>query len=328
MITVNTPIGIRRGRSLLVIALLLAAVLYGSAAGQGLQLRWGVAPAGSVWQVLGSAMLEDIRSECGATGSIVPSTTAANVLGVHQGTFDIAFALSDATGDAQQGQGAFTDAGEIDDVRALVSLYPQATHFVVKANSGIESAEDLGGKRVSPGARGLSSDVAAQRILEFHGLGYDSVRPQFLNFTDATMSFIDGRLDALLYTIVPVPFPSVAEAATQRDIRLLPLDDEVIDHMTSSYTGYVRYVLPAGLYQGVDYEVPGIAASAQLIVHEDFPDEDAYCVTRTIGENLERYERVVAVMGLVDREDLAADSGLEFHPGALRYYREAGLAGD
>lgn len=310
------------------VAMLLAVSLFSLAAAQDIQLRWGVAPAGSVWQVLGTALLEDARGECGASGSIVPSTTAANVLGVNQGTFDIAFALSDATGDAQQGQGAFAEAGEIKDVRALASLYPQATHFVVRTNSAIESVEDLEGKRVSPGARGLSSDTAAQRILEFYGLGYDSVRPQFLSFTDATMSFIDGRLDALLYTIVPIPFPSVAEAATQRDIRLLALEDDVIEHMTTTYTGYSRYVIPADLYEGVDYEVPGIAARAQVIVREDFPDEAAYCLTRMLAENVDRYEQVVAVMRLVDREDLARDSGLEFHSGALRYYREAGLADD
>lgn len=305
---------------------LLAALLIGLVSAQDLQLRWGVAPAGSVWQVLGTAMLEDVRNECNGTGSIVPSTTAANVLGVHKGTFDIAFALSDATGDAQQGQGAFADAGAIGDVRALVSLYPQATHFVVMADSSIESVADLEGKRVSPGARGLSSDTAAQRILEFYGLGYESVRPQFLNFNDATKSFTDGRLDALLYTIVPVPFPPVGEAAAQRDIRLLPLEDEVIEHMTGNYTGYMRYVLEAGLYEDVDYEVPGIAAKAQLIVRDDFPEEDAYCITRAIGENVHRYEQVVAVMGLVGREDLAVDSGLEFHSGALRYFGEAGIA--
>jgi TRAP-type uncharacterized transport system substrate-binding protein len=72
---------------------------------QPYELLWGTMTAGSPWQVLGTAFLEDIKKNLpNVTGSILPTNATANLLGVHKGEFNIAFSLSDRTAEAWDGK--------------------------------------------------------------------------------------------------------------------------------------------------------------------------------------------------------------------------------
>jgi TRAP transporter TAXI family solute receptor len=289
-----------------------------------IDIRWGTITAGGAWQVIGSAMLEDIKkANKNITGSILPSTTSGNVVGVHKGEFEVGFSLTDTTAQAWQGEGYFKDLGQIRNIRNLGALYPQATHIVVWADSNINSIEDLKGKRVSPGAKGLSCDLQSQRLLKLYGLSYDDMSVQFLSFQDADQQMIDRHLDALLYVTVPFPFASVINVSSQRPIRLLPIPADKIAEL-EKFPGVESYTLPGGLYQGVDYAVEGIAVRAHIIVREDFPEDVAYSMVKTIAENFESYPGVLKAMSYARLEDMAKDTGIPMHPGAERYYRERG----
>jgi len=289
------------------------------------ELRWGTITAGGAWQVIGAAMLEDIKkANPNITGSCVPSTTTANVLGVQMGKFNIAFALTDAVADAWEGQELFKQHGKLRDIRALVVLYPQCTHLVVRADSGINSVKDFRGKRISPNGKGLSSDVQTRRLLAFHNMSYDDVKVQFLSFSDAAQNFIDGHLDVLSFMTVPPPFAPVINVATQVPIKLLSLTEDEIAYLTK-FPGVSRFTLPGGVYKGVDYPVKGISVHSLIIVRKDMPENIAYAIVKTIADNLHRYENVLASMKYVTLKGLAADVPIPFHPGAIRYFKEKGL---
>lgn len=104
------------------------------------------------------------------------------------------------------GEGFFKESGKLQDLRAVATIYPHATHIIVRADSGINKIEDLRGKRISPDGRGLSNDLQTQRLLKLHNMSYDDVKVQFLSFNDAAGSFIDRHLDALMFMTVPFPF--------------------------------------------------------------------------------------------------------------------------
>lgn len=288
------------------------------------EVRWGTITAGGAWQVIGSAMLEDIkRANPHITGSTVPSTTTANVMGVHEGKFNVGFSLSDTTADAWEGQGYFKQSGPIRDIRELAALYPQATQIAVWADSKITSIEQLKGKRVSPGAKGLSSDLEAQRLLKLYGISYSDLQVQFLSFEDAAQQMVDGHLDALLFTTVPFPFAPLINVNSQRQIRLLSIPDDKIAEL-AKFRGVEAYTLPPGLYKGVDYPVKGIAVRSHIIVREDMPDDVAYSIVKAIAENFPRYPGVLKSMAYARLEDMPMDVGIPLHPGALKYYQERG----
>ena len=291
---------------------------------QSKDLRWGTITAGGAWQVIGNAMLEDIKkANSNITGSTLPSTTSANVLGVHAGKFDIAFSIADTTAAAWQGIGYFEPSGKLDDIREVAAFYPQSTHIVVWADSKINSVEDLKGKRVSPGAKGLSCDIEFQRLLKAYGMSYKDLKVEFLSFDDAAQQMVDGHLDALALVTVPAPYAPVINVSSQRAIRLLSIPDDKIAEMVK-YQGVQPYEMPAGVYKGVDYPVKGVMSRSHLIVRKDMPDDVVYNIVKTIAENFPRYKEVLASMKFSKVEEMATDVGIPFHPGALKYYKEQG----
>ncbi len=291
------------------------------------ELTWGTIVAGGAWQILGSAMLEDIRkANPNITGANVPSTPTATLMAIHQGKFDMGFSLTDATAEAWDGEGYFKSMGQVRNIRSLVTLYPQATHLVVRADSDIKRVEDLRGKRVSPAARGLSNDIEAQRLFKLYGMSYNDMKVQFLRFEDAAVRFIDGHLDALLYLTLPFPFASVINVNSHRQVRLISLPDDKIAQL-AKFRGVEAYTLPGGLYKGIDYPVKGIAVRAHLVVSESMPDELAYSIVKAIGQNYSRYPSVLKPMEYARPDEMEKDVGIPLHPGALKYYKERGLAG-
>jgi TRAP transporter TAXI family solute receptor len=295
------------------------------AAGEKYELRWGTITAGGAWQIIGAAMLEDVKkANQNITGSCVPSTTTSNVIGVHQGKFAIGFTLSDTLADAWEGKGYFTQFGSLQDMRILAVLYPQATQIVVWADSKITRVDQMKGLKVSPGAKGLSCDLELQRLLTLYGLSYKDVQIQFLSFEDAANQLIDNHIDVFSCTTCPFPFGPIINVNSQRQIRLLSIPDDKIAELTK-FRGVEAYTLPPGLYKGVDYPVKGIAVRAVIIVRKDMPEEIAYSIVKPIVENYKRYPTVLKAMEYAKLEDVGNDIGFPFHPGAIKYYRERGL---
>jgi TRAP transporter TAXI family solute receptor len=294
-------------------------------AAQKYELRWGTIVAGGAFQIIGNAMLEDIKkADANITGSTVPSTPTATLMGIHQGKYNIGFSLTDATANAWEGVGYFKPTGPIQNVRALAALYPQATHLVVRADSEIKKIEDFRGKRATPAAKGLSNDVESQRLLKLYGMTYEDLKVQFMSFDDAATQFIDGHLDVLLFMTVPFPYAPVINVNSQHQVRLLSIPNDKVAQLTK-FRGVEAYTLPTGLYKGVDYPVKGIAVRAHLVVREDMPDDVAYAIVKTIAENYSRYPTVLRSMKYAHLEDLGRDVGIPLHPGALKYYKERGL---
>jgi TRAP transporter TAXI family solute receptor len=307
----------------LLVALVIGSVEMAGAA-EKFEIRWGTITAGGAWQVIGAAMLEDIKkANPNITGSCVPSTTTANALGVQMGKFNVAFCLTDTIADAWRGEGFFKEHGKIQDLRAVVAIYPHATHLVVRADSGINKIEDLRGKCITPDGKGLSCDLQTRRLLALHNMSYDDVKVQFLSFSDAAGNFIDRHLDALTFITVPFPFAPVINVATQVNIKLLSLSDEDIAKLVK-FPGVARYTLPAGLYKGIDYPVHGICVYSFIFVRKDMPEDIVYAMVKTIADNLDRYGNVLVSMKYVTYKGLAADVGIPFHPGAMRYFKERG----
>lgn len=288
-------------------------------------MRWGTSPVGGTWAVLGNAMLEDVlKASPNLAGSTVPMGGGANVIGVHQGKLNIAFSFSDTMGDAWEGKEDFKDVGKIQKVRILASLFPEPTQFVVYADSGITSIPQLKGKKVTPGPRGSAIEIVTRRILEFYGITTKDVQWRPLGFADAAEQMLDRHIDAILYGAMVYPAPPIVNVSSQRQIRLLPLSDEVIDKMVKSYKGIEPFTLATGSYKGVDYPVKGIVSNVIIVVREDMPEEVAYATVKKIAENFDRYIGVTKAMAMGKVSEMGKDVGFPYHPGAIKYYKEKG----
>ena len=107
----------------------------------------------------------------------------------------------------------------------------------MRADSDIQSIEDLQGKTVSIGAEESGSEQNALQILSAYGLNDRLVDTINLNYTDAADQLKAGKIDAIVIT-VGTPSPVVTELAGECGIRLLNVDGTAAQRLLSSYSAY------------------------------------------------------------------------------------------
>jgi TRAP transporter TAXI family solute receptor len=252
-------------------------------------------------------------------------------MGLKEGKYNIAHSISDATASAKHGIDAFTEVGPIEGLTNMITLIEHTSTWIVREDSPYQSINDLVGKKVCPGPRGSSNDVATQRLLEAVGLSYDDFRVEFLNFADAEQQMLDGHLDALLFSFTTYPHPSLLSVILNEQVRFLPVPEEAIEAVLSKYQDGLRAsCLPEGTYTMADGtespEVKGIGGDLHLVVMEDMSEELVYQLVKTFAENFEKYQESNATLKKMKVEDMAKEiTGIPFHPGALKYYKEAGF---
>ena len=196
--------------------------------------------SGGVYQVYGGGLAEVLTDELPDSPTTAETTSASvdNLLLVADGESDIAFTLGDTAIDAVRGDEAFPRE---EPLRALGTLYPNITQVVVKADSGIESIEDLKDKTVSVGAPNSGTEIIALRMMEVAGPGpRRGHHKRGLGVGESAQAIRDGSIDAFFWS-GGVPTGAITDLATTDDIRLLPTD-EYLDGLRDE----VRRGLPGG----------------------------------------------------------------------------------
>ncbi|MGR3756126.1 MAG: TAXI family TRAP transporter solute-binding subunit [Tranquillimonas sp.] len=302
---------------------LAAALTIGSAAGaQDLSIATG--GTGGTYYPYGGGLAELIGKYVDgaqATAEVTGASVENMALIARQET-DMALALADTVFGAYQGSiDPFTDR-PVEAARALASIYPNAVHIVALADSGIESLEDLKGKRVSVGAPGSGTEVNAQQILTSNGITYDDIDEQRLNFNETADALRDGDIDAGFWSVGP-PTSSILNLAATTGIKLIPLTDEEVANAQKQQPVFAAYTMRAGLYDGVD-EVKTISIPNVLVVNAAMDEELAYQITKNMFEHVDDLIAVHPAANDTTVEFALGSTPIPFHPGAIRYYEEIG----
>ncbi len=286
-------------------------------------LKMMTGPMGGSWYPLGGAIGESIQKAIpGASVSVSPGGGISNVVGVEEGKADIGFGNSSSSVDGVAGRDPFKAPTK--NVMQLANLYPQYFQMVVMDDSGIKSPADFKGKAICPGPKGHTGELLAGQVLKLYGLSYgDLSKVNHVSYSDAVALMKDNHAQGFLLGTT-IPGSSILDLATTRKIRLLPLPDDKIKELQKMNAGYLKRVIPKGTYPGVNYDVAGVGYFTHLVVSAKLPEDVVYKITKAIADDLPRYAQVVKDMTGVVPKDLALDIGVPFHPGALKYYKEAG----
>ena len=186
--------------------------------------------------------------------------------------------------------------------------------------------EDLKGKRISPSIKGYTAEAVTKKMLAEVGLTYDDMaKVEFVADDDAADLMKDGHLDAYADLAGSLSEAVLTDLSLFREVRILPCPDDVLQRLQAKSPGLFRGVIPAGSYQGVDADVPIVASGLGLIVNPDLPEDLVYNMAKTLAENwASDMGPVSKTLAAVKPQDLAKPLGVEFHPGALKYYKEQG----
>ena len=271
----------------------------------------------------GIAKLVTERLEGVAATAEVTAASVDNLKLLARERVEVAFTLADTLADAAAGRGTFEELGPVP-ARALGVLYRNYTHLVTVESAAIESIAALQGRVVSTGSPGSGTEVIALRVLRAAGVDPDSIRRQTLGAQGSVDALKDGKIDAFFWS-GGLPTASILDLAStpRRRVRLLP-NASVIETLQEKYGSelYTRIEIPRGAYPGIESAVPVVGVANVLVVHEQFPEELAYSITRLI---FERREELIAIHPEARNLDLSTavrGSPVPFHPGAIRYYRE------
>ncbi len=219
---------------------------------------------------------------------------------------------------AQKGLAMFKDKTDpkYDEIRALFPIPSLTMHFVVRADSGISSFADIEGKTILIGKGSFGAREGAKYLKLFGLEGKVTLANVELNAAVAALKNkqIDGFVTAGSY-----PAPNVIEAAASTGIQVLSLTDEQI-----TTTKRTRLVIPAGTYAGVDQDIVTTSLPVVAYTTTQMDDDTAYQMTKTYWSQKDAMGADAAWWNGVSGDMLSNFYG-KVHPGALKYYDEAGI---
>ncbi|WP_170006758.1 TAXI family TRAP transporter solute-binding subunit [Bacillus fonticola] len=271
---------------------------------------------------LGGAMAQIIEDETGInTDSPSTNASADNMNRMAAGEAQLAFSQTDVASYAVNGEVMFEEP--IDSIQAIGALYPETVQMVTTADSGIESVEDMAGKKVSVGAPGSGTYASAEQILEIHGMTMEDIEAQNLDFSESTEGIQSGTIDAAFITS-GTPTGAVEGLAATVDVRIIPISQEKIEELIAAYPFYAEEIIPAGTY-GLEEEVTTVAVLAMLVADASLSEDVVYDVTKAIFENTDALANAHSKGELISAEAAVKGIGIDFHPGAEKYFKEQGL---
>ncbi len=205
----------------------------------------------------------------------------------------------------------------------VATLYPQYYQVVVRADAGVNSVKDLKGKGVTTQQRGNTGELITSQLLKVNGLGYNDVKMSFVSYTDSVTQMQDGN--AVAFTLgTTIPSGAVMDLASARDIKLLDLSDQ-LGEMKKINPGYTLVTVPKGTYPKQDKDVKVIGYATHIVASCKLPADTVYAMTKAMAPNIPSMAAVNKSIAGLTPKGMAEDIGVPFHPGAAKFYKEAGV---
>ena len=272
----------------------------------------------------------DQGGSCGVPGLVAVAQatqgSVENLRMVASDQIESGIAQSDVVSWAVAGTGVFADEGPLKKLRAIASLFPESLHVVVRADGPIQTLAELKGRHISLGQTGSGTLVDARIVLAASGLSEQDMSVEYLRSGTAAADLSDVSLESF-FLIGGIPIPAVRALAATTPLRLIPIPDDVLSRMQEKYGPYSRSVIPADTYPGVGIATATVGFHALWVVSADASDDFIFAITKALwNEATQRLLDTHDPIGKDVRLEHAFDGlSVPLHPGAIRFYREAGL---
>ncbi len=260
----------------------------------------------------------DLEITAESTGASV-----ANLKMLRDKRVDMIMGAANTSWGAYEGHPPF-DGEPVKNIRGIACLYPEIFQFIVLDGSGMKDIYDLKGKKVAVGAPGSGTERTAKMVLEAHGLTYEDIDEQFLNFGEAVTALKDRLIDCAIIGS-GIPTSAVVDASTTLDIDLLALDVPVMKEFMADRPYLTLINIPGGTYRGVDEDVTAVASPAILSAEKDLSEDTVYQITKAIFEHLDELAAIHAQGKMIKLETALSAMSIPLHPGAEKYYKEVGV---
>jgi TRAP transporter TAXI family solute receptor len=324
--------------------LTLVMLLCGAAAAQAqsqsgppYRLTLAGASAGGLWSQLGVGVDQAVAAAY--PGSTITYQTSggglANLPLVAAGRVPMGIALDAEIDIAIKGEDPFKEP--VKGVRTLARLYEAQINYMLVTKDfadkhGIKSLEDLAAKkppvRVAMNRRGNATGKISALFFEAVGITPQAIESwggQVIYAASGEQANLamDRRID-MIHNGLFVPDRSVLQVANSVPLVWLTTTSAVVEKVAKESAGKT-YTVKAGAYPWLTHDVLTTAHGAVITVSEKMDDQTAYNLSKAITENVSKISGQSAALASVDKKVVSTGSIIPFHPGAEKYYREAGL---
>jgi uncharacterized protein len=295
------------------------------------QLSIATGGTGGVYYPMGGGMASLIGKNMPGFSATAEVTggSVANLQALGSNKSDIGFSQVDAAWDAINGLDKFK-SGKLD-IKALAVLYPNHMHVVTIEGTGINKIEDIKGRRVSTGSPGSATEVFAFRVIE--GAGLDPLKDitrERLGAAESVNAIKDKKIDAFFW-VGGLPTAAVTDLAATPGVKIKFVDTaQNVDKMNAKYGKiYAPASIPSATYGGMAQDNKNVTVWNILAVNGAMTDDLAYQITKTVMETRADLALVhQEAKNVKDESQNAANAGIPWHPGAVRYMKEKGLKVD
>lgn len=232
---------------------------------------------------------------------------------------------------AWNGIGPLKNDGPQKDLRSVTMLWQNVEQFTVladKAKTGtIADLYDMKGERMSLGSKNSGTIGSNRFLLKNLGINADEdFELVYVGYGPSADALQNGQI-AGMSTPAGVPTSAVtrAVAAMAGKVKILDFTDEQVKEADGGLNLWTRYVIKAGTYPGQEKDIKTIAQPNFLAVRADLDEEAVYQITKTIYENLPFLNAIHKATKVMSLEKALDGLPMPLHPGAARYFKEAGL---
>jgi uncharacterized protein len=281
------------------------------------------ASQGGVHYVFGEELAQILTERLGIAVKPLPTQgSIQDIKLLDSGEAQLATITMSTGREGWNGTGAWTKGQKFRNIRALFPIYDNPFQAVALQRSGIATLVQLDKKRVGVGPPSGNGATYAPEIFRIVGISAQLI---YGSYDDMATKLLTGDIDALL-TLLGAPVPAIQKVDAKEPVKFLDLSPEQMQALRNAISDFSPSKIAAGTYSLLDKDYVTIAVPNFVIGRDDLPDDLVYQLVKAAFENQPRLVEATSAARDTLPQNAVKNNFLPFHPGAVRYYRENGVA--
>jgi len=209
-------------------------------------------------------------------------------------------------------------------LRMVVFIMPTDLYLAVPADSPIKSYADVKGKRIGMGGPGSTPANTAHFLFEQYGVTKKDFKPYYYTYKETVEGIQDGSLDGG-FVAGGYPIAAYNELTTQRNMRIVPVDETMLKKILTDHPYYYRTVVKAKSYKGLEQDTTIMGFSTALFTHAGVSDEYVHNFLKNLFDHREEYYSIHVAAKALTPESALKGLSVPLHPSAEKYFKEVGI---
>ncbi|MFE5278751.1 TAXI family TRAP transporter solute-binding subunit, partial [Bacillus cereus] len=285
-------------------------------------VKIGTASQGGAYNIVGAGLATLLEQELSVSANVeVTGGPVHNMQLLQAGDQDIGLVTLGPAYEGYTGTGDWTEGNKLEDVRIVFPMYTTPIHWWALKSAGVNSLDDIKGKRVGVGPSGGTSATYVPLIHDVLGLDTENI---FAGASDMGSQQMDGQLDIIGYA-AGIPIPAVQEVEVQREIVFFGIDGDKREKVIEEFPYFFPFTVPADTYDSLEEDIETVGMFNFGVGRKDANIDFVYELVKAYHENKDLLVQTHASMEEVDPEDITINKDVPLHPGAIKYYEEIGI---